>query len=184
MNCKNSNGLTLLELLIVMSVVGVLLSMVPNGYAALTEKRRLEAAAEAVRSHLYLARSEAIRQMRAVTVTHPVGTAAAWQLGLNDEGVCDTALMAVDAEGACSLRIDGVRALQVLHGAEYPGVSATASRVSTRFDPLNGTTFGSNATVRLTSGSGRELRIVISNVGRIRTCSPGGAAHVSGFSTC
>ncbi len=181
---NNPYGLTSIELLIVLTVIGVLLTLVPNSYAALVEKRRLEAAAEAVRVHLYLARSEAIRQMRAVTVTHPVGTAATWRLGLSDEGVCDTALMAVEAEGACSLRIDGVRVLQVLHGAEFPGVSATASRVSTRFDPLNGTTFGSNATVRLISGSGRELRIVISNIGRIRTCSPSGTAHVSGFSTC
>lgn len=184
MNTRYAYGLTLVELLVVMAILGMLLTMVPSGYAAFLEKQRLEAAAEAVRTHLQLARSEAIRQMRAVTVTHPSGASSNWQLGMNDDGICDPSLTDANATDACSLKMEGQRTLMVLNGHDFSGVSTMTTRTATRFDPLNGTSFGSNATVRLTTDSSREVRIVIANIGRIRTCSPAGTAYVSGYPPC
>lgn len=184
MNRRHIRGVTLIELLVVTAVLAILLTSVSGAYAALIEKRRLEGAAEAVRSHLQLARSEAIRQMKPMTVTHPDADDPLWRIGLHDDGPCTTALADPALPGACTIFRDTSRVLAVLDGAQYPGVQASASRPTTRFNALNGTSFGTNATVRLRSRSGHELRVIVANVGRVRTCSPAGSAHVAGYAAC
>ena len=74
--------------------------------------------------------------------------------------------------------------LKVFDSVAFPGVIAAASRPLTRFDPARGTAMGTNATVRLRSPSGREVRVIASNIGRVRVCSPAGDASVPGYPIC
>lgn len=157
-------GLSLVELLITLAVAILLLGTALPDIKHYFERARLRGATEAVRSHLALARSEAIKQSRAIVVRYEMGSGVGWSL--------------------VSQTQDSAEALGTLQGSEFPGISAQANRPATRFDGRIGAAFGSNVTIRLQSPAGLETRVIVANTGRIRTCSPAGAGNVGGFVAC
>jgi type IV fimbrial biogenesis protein FimT len=73
---------------------------------------------------------------------------------------------------------------RVFKAASFPAggpVSLSANTSSLRFDPANGTV-SPTGTLSLTDRRGREVRHVVSIMGRVRTCSPG--ASVKGYAPC
>ncbi len=65
---SGSAGLTLLEVLVVMALLGVMVSLAAPGVSALHQQHRLQAQAESLWSSLVLARSEALSRQQRVTV--------------------------------------------------------------------------------------------------------------------
>ncbi len=81
-------GLTLLEALVVVALLGVMVSLAAPGLSALRQQHQLQAAAEGLWSSLVLARSEALRRQQRVTVcarqagqSEACGGGADWQQG-------------------------------------------------------------------------------------------------------
>lgn len=185
MLAKRSSGLSLIELLVAMSVIAILATAGQAFAVSLVDVRRVSGAADAIRSQLQLARSEAIKQMRIMTITYSMADTSDWRMGTRDgDAECDTALSDPAQADSCSIPQGADRVLTVLTSAQFPGVAAHANRSATRFNPLRGTSAGSNLTIRLTSAGGKEVRVIVSNLGRVRTCSPLGAAKVGGYVAC
>jgi len=98
---KTKNGFTLIELLVTVAVVSILLAIGVPEYKRMTEDNRLVATINKLAGDLNLARSEAVKQGRAVTLCASTsGTACSgstdWTHGwiafidLNRDGVADT----------------------------------------------------------------------------------------------
>ncbi len=65
---KNANGFTLIELLVTVAVVSILLAIGVPEFKRMTENNRMVAAINRMTSDLNLARSEAVKQGRSVTL--------------------------------------------------------------------------------------------------------------------
>ncbi len=184
MQRKRTSGFSLVELLITLAVIGVLLGAGQPLMAMMLESRRVSGAAEAVQSALHFARSEGIKQMVPMVVTYSMNNTGAWRVGIRDRTTCDTTVADPEDEIACSIPQADERVLKVFEAAEFPGVIARATRGSTRFNPVRGTALGTNATVTLRSAGGKEVRVIVSNIGRVRSCSPSGDGKVLGYPAC
>lgn len=184
MSRKCTSGFSLVELLAALVVIGILLGMGQPLMATMLESRRVSGAAEAVQSALHFARSEGIKQMVPMVVTYSMDGTDVWRVGIRDHAPCDTAVADPAHNAACSIPQGGERVLKVFGSGEFPGVIAGASRSATRFNPIRGTALGTNATITLKAAGGKEVRVIVSNIGRVRSCSPGGNGKVPGYVTC
>lgn len=184
MRKKSPAGFGLIELLVTLLVVAILLVTGQPMMTTILEVRRVSGAAEAVQSTLHFARSEGVKQMAPMVVTYSMDGTDNWRVGIRDRSTCDTAVADPVEEDACSIPEGGERVLKLFGSAEFPGVIARSSRAATRFDPARGTALGTNVTVRLRSASGKEVRVIVSNIGRVRSCSPDGDGKVPGYAAC
>ncbi len=163
-----SRGFTLLELVLALAVLTVLLAVGVPGFSALADKSTLRGAARALHADLWLARSEAIKRNRPVTLSFGRVSDTQWCYGLAEGKTgCDC------LAGDCA--IDGVRQVRtsqdigagVLMQALPRFFPGGVSRIT--FDPMDGT--AGNGTIRLVSGEGVEARVVVSRLGRVRVCT-------------
>jgi type IV fimbrial biogenesis protein FimT len=163
-------GFTLLELLVVVSVLAVLMLIAVPSMQAMLTRNHLKAAAQSIAEDLQWTRSEAIKRNRILLVAFDVEH---WCYGVGDAGAahCNCRLAPEDA-GACSLK----RRL----GTDFPGIGLAATFAGTRFDPLRATS--NNGTLTLTATNGTSLKVVLSRLGRVRICAPAGA--VAGYDAC
>jgi Tfp pilus assembly protein FimT len=171
-----------------MAVLTILVVLVTAGVpslAALLDRNRVRGAAETLASELRYARSEAIaHSLAGDTYVHfkvDAGDATDWCYGLTTRTGCDCEVTDPTAADACVLEVAGTNVLKTVDSRIYRTVEMTGAPASTRFDPVRGV--ADNGTVTLRSGAGREIRVAVSALGRVRLCSPAGSAHVPGYAT-
>ena len=169
-------GLTLLELAIVVAITAIVAATAAPSFTALIDARRLDSAATRLAADIQLARSEAIARNRPLRlslfdgagatcwIVHS-GAAADCRCGTEEGAVC----------GATARTIKSV----VLANSER--VSVAGNVASIVFDPLHGTSTPTG-TLRLVGARGNAIHHVVNVAGRVRSCSPDGA--VPGYSPC
>jgi prepilin-type N-terminal cleavage/methylation domain-containing protein len=86
-----SKGFTLIEVMIVISILGVLLALGTPGFKSMIDKQRVRGTCETIYQNIALARSSAASLNRNVTVTIGGGATTSWCLGVNDTNAvgCD-----------------------------------------------------------------------------------------------
>jgi type IV fimbrial biogenesis protein FimT len=184
-------GVTLIELLVTIVVLGILAAIAVPAMNDMLERRRLIGATEAVYDQVIMARSEAIKQSRDTYVRLQPGTA--WCLGVHDlpggaTPGCDCAQNDPENAAACTLRVHGEqdRVLRVLSAADFRGVSMAAptTAMNVRFNFVRGIVVGTGRTITL-STTPREYRlnVVVSSLGRVKICAPAGS-KVGGYPSC
>lgn len=174
----NAKGLTLLELLIVVAIVGILGALTVPAMGRYFEQERLRGALLSLKQELVYARSEAIRRHKDVYIV--VSAGPAWCVGISLQENCDCALYDPAQSASCTVVSNGVPVLRRLAGENYPGVTLDRA-LDFRFNGFRGLPYrqGSfSGTLRLNSGiySGR---VVISRIGRIKAC-----ADILGMEAC
>jgi prepilin-type N-terminal cleavage/methylation domain-containing protein len=182
---RRSRGFTLVELMITLIVLAVLVALAMPSMTETLDRRRLIGAAEAIYSQLQFARSEAIKGGRDMVVSYTAGTA--WCSGMREAGTtCDCTETDPAVSDACAILGDGsTRVLKVEKASSFSGISIGTSAASIEFNNVRGTVDGGSGTVTLTSAANsRELRVVVSALGRIRMCSPTGTTNVAGYPAC
>lgn len=158
---RGRNGLGLIELLLVTTLVATLAAMGAAGFRPLLDRLRLAAVCGEFRAALALTRNEAIRRGKRVDLVpvSPAGWSGGWQ---------------VVADGGQSLVYRG----PVLPPGLRVSASLTdGSRAYLAFAPTGRPRTDKSATVpqfgSLTFGLGDERRkILISFLGRVRLCDP------------
>ncbi len=170
------SGLTLIEIASVLAITAILAATALPSLADFIDARRLNSAASALAADVQFVRSEAVARNRTVRlsiqgdanqscwIVH-TGGAAGCRCGSSGPAVC--------AGAAEQIRTT------VLGPADR--VSVQANVVSIVFDPLHGTSTPAG-TLRLVDRRGRAVHHIVNIMGRVRSCSPGGA--VPGWRAC
>lgn len=162
---SHTRGVTMLELMTVISIGGILLSLAIPSYFDFIERKRLKSATELVYNDLKYAHSESIKRQGTLFITYQTGPN--WCYGIDDAGECDCSV-------ANDCQIDGVE--KVERAVDYPGTSLTvngltagASNPFASFEGIRGVvdTVGS---VTLTRATG-TARVDVDKLGLIQHCS-------------
>jgi type IV fimbrial biogenesis protein FimT len=172
-----ARGLTLIEGLAVVAVAAVLVGSGVPSMQDLVGKVRLDGQSSEL--------SQAVAHARAMAVSHNDGVRLSVKPA-EDGAVC--LIVHTGDASSCSCAAGGApqcsTETHVFKASSFPAggpVSVSANVQSLRFDPINGTVSPSG-TVVITGRDGHQVRHVVSLMGRLRTCSPGGA--VKGYAPC
>ncbi len=178
---QEQTGFTLLELMLTLTVLGVLMTLAAPSMQEMLARNRLKSAAHALAEDLQWTRGEAIRRNTELYVTFNPAT---WCYGVSVTKGCDCRLSDPAASSACTLPTDGEAILRTVAGVDFPGIAVSATFTGappeTSFKPRRVTATGGSMT--FTSGQGTQLRVVLSLLGRVRVCSP--AKSVPGYPAC
>lgn len=195
---RSLRGFTLLEIMITMTILGIVLAIGIPSMNGIMETKRLVTATEQIYEHVQQARLEAIARSSNFYVNFNADGSATWQYGFSATNNCDLSQATNTGASACVTIIDdgdgsvhgrngvtdtGDLVLTRFTNADYQNVSMTlalaggASQLT--FDPLRGTSNGGDIT--LTSASGKNLKVKVGLLGQLRICSPDGS--VPGYST-
>ncbi len=152
----------------VLAVLAVLVAMALPPSAALLQRQRLTAAAEALAGDLAEARFEAARRGLVLHIASSGGPAWCWSV-------------AVSAGCDCS-ELPSSCAWKAVRAADYPGVRLQEP-LQARIDPSGS---GAPASATLASPRGDLLQVDLTPMGRARICVPGGqpAAAASRYPRC
>lgn len=189
MTNKNAKGVSLIEVMVVVVVLGVLVSVVAPSFADLLNRRRILAVAAEIATDLAYARSEAGIRTQNVTLTF-------MQVGGSAGMSCYTLSVSQSAFGsctctnaigtACSAGRKEIRSMQLANhvGVSFAADSPTWSRLSRgKIDFVSPQMFPSlNDFQVAVEGRGGKLKIVLSDLGLVSTCSPDGS--ISGVRRC
>lgn len=172
-----SQGLTLVELLTVVAVLGIVLAVAAPSLADIINKRRVELVAAELGSDLAYARAEGGLRSREVSlrfasnaqtscyVVHVLGTI----------GECNC-LKAAGSECSSS-KFDNQIALKVTRVRAARGVTLVppAGAPVITFEPPQATLNGAGASVTVVGNRGYKLEARLNKLGRVQLCDPDGS---------
>ncbi|WP_394176737.1 GspH/FimT family pseudopilin [Thalassotalea litorea] len=182
---KKIRGVTFIELMITLVIISILALVAAPSFVRSIESRNLTSAAEALYSHLQLARSESLLRSEDVVFSVSGLGSTSWAFGINELTACDPTIADNTSASACVLQIDdgdgafvaaNDNVLHKMDGTEFTDVTMQMSVVSgsasnsITFDPARGTTDGARL-YTLTSKSGSSVSISLSLIGNIKLCS-------------
>jgi type IV fimbrial biogenesis protein FimT len=173
---KRARGVTLIELLIGLTILGILVMLALPSYSAWIQNAKIRAATESLQAGLQLARTEAVRRnvlvelvlTESVPAPADVGTIAAATNGRNW-------VVRVFQAGGIYTQGDFIQGKNIADSGGA-GVAVAAGASSLRFNGAGRPTPTPAATVVIDvtnpSGGDRPLRVTVSRGGVIRTCDP------------
>jgi type IV fimbrial biogenesis protein FimT len=169
-------GISLVETLICVAITSLVLGAGLPSFEAATERRHLEGGSAQLETDIQLARSEAVLRNRTVRLS--VAATASGSCYLVHTGKAGDCRCSPDASAIC---IPGAVALRSV-GFRAGGTLQLRSNVSAIvFDPVKGTSTPTG-TLRFTGRQGREIRLVVNLMGRVRSCSP--TDDLAGYVRC
>jgi type IV fimbrial biogenesis protein FimT len=176
MDIRAPKGFTLVELLIAITVAGILMAIAAPSFNSFIDMYRVKRAGDTISAFLINTKSEAIKRNTTVrAVFQSADSGATWCVGMTTASTCDCMVA-----NAC--QIDS--ADRVVRGSDYKDIVLTspADGAMFSFSPLRGTANSGNAQVQ--SDNGSQVRVIVTGTGRIRLCSPSGSANLKGYAVC
>lgn len=169
-SAPRATGFTLLELLIAMTIAGLMSAMALPNFSSLVARHRLHAVAYDLQADIALARQEAGR--RAVPVHLMFQPGAQWCYALST-GV------GIDCRQASVAPGNGV--IKVVRAADQPGVLLLEA-TTMALDGRNGASLSGAGHARFGTTEGRQLQVRLGTLGRASLCAP--ADRVAGMPDC
>jgi type IV fimbrial biogenesis protein FimT len=173
---RSARGLTLIEMLSVVAIIGVLAGSAMPAFDKFKSRRVLEGTAAEAMTDLHYARSEAVSRNRSVRVSllEAVGIGQCLVIHTGSAGDCTCS-----SSGAqCQPGVEVVKSSWFAAGAPARVSSNVASMV---VDPVRAT-FSPAGRLRITLSDGTEVQHIVTPAGRIRSCSPSGG--MKGYPAC
>lgn len=204
-HCINEKGVTLLELLIAMSILGVIITVAVPSFSEFGDTQRLIGATEQIFGHIQQARSESVTGNTRSYIKFDVDGTASWEYGFSTvSGTCNLTVTNPTTANACVTVVDdGDGSVDPGDGSvdtddlilnrftsdEWGDVKLNINSFSSgttqiNFDPVRGTS--SSGEINLESGVGKRLNIEMSLLGRPTICVPSSSitSTVGNYSGC
>jgi type IV fimbrial biogenesis protein FimT len=168
-------GITLIELAITLTVLGIIVSMVAPSVRGLLDRHALTGSADVLRSDLQYLRAQSVarteRLWLAVQST-PEGSCYVAYAGSRGDCSCDAR-----GQSRCNAAGHALRSA----GFASDGRVRLASAVDPmRFDPVRGTVSPAG-TLSLSSAEGEAVDVIVTPLGRVRACT---RSHLPGYPAC
>lgn len=184
---KCQRGLGLVELLIAVTVLGIIAAIATPSFSDMLNRRRVQAVATSISTDLAYLRTE--QSLRPKDLTMYINTSPAargtscYAIGiLQNLGDC-ASCWETDPNKVCTRSMPLVRAERL---STSTNVSFTASASKLKFDQLRLTPIPSNFSFDICGASSIDprpvLRVELNAVGRAKICSPNGS--ISGYGSC
>ena len=162
---KQHSGLTLIELVLVIAIISIITGFVTPAFAKIIDNYRLKSAAHDIYSHLQLARHEALRTGKPISINFNQDSEN-WCYGFSDDqtaGNCNC----LESQ---SCKVDGIekRYFYSNNNIDLAQARFSGSDNILVFSPENGT--ARSGSVWLRSVKKEMMAVVISRLGRIRIC--------------
>ena len=178
---SNLRGVTLIELMVGLAVLGGLLAMAAPFAGQMISNAKIRTAAESILSGLQLARSSAVTQNSQVHFELPNGANSSWVVCVTTTTCADpvatiiqsrtaaegTSIVAV-APNVTTLVFNGFGALTPATLAALPAATATTAKTANICVGLAGV----GLTSAYSSASERRLKVVVETGGTVRLCDP------------
>lgn len=173
-NCGlNAKGFTALELLVTVSILGILLVVGATSFQSFLRDHRLIAVSEALYDDLHLAQKVAIRNRANIYVS--IQSGASWCYGITDLASCD-------CSGTPVCTLGGVQ--HVVNSTTYSGFTLATTNLASNsltFEGIRGTQNTGGSTMTFTSNaSSSSITIKLNDMGYTKICSD----TVRGYSAC
>lgn len=169
-------GLSVVESLIGAAIAATVVASAAGGLVSWRAQLGVQQAAAEFETDVHFARSLALARNETVRLSlAPAGDGACWIVHTGPRDACRCADGGRSACGAVG---------EVLRTAHWPSaqpVHVDANARSVAFDPLHGTASPA-LTVRFGAAGARSVHQVVSILGRVRSCVPGGG--LSGYRPC
>jgi type IV fimbrial biogenesis protein FimT len=177
-----SRGLTLVELVVTLAVVGILAAVALPGMSDYFDRQRLVSQMREIADVAQLARSEAIKRSASgpsdlKTVAMTISPGSPWFIGLsNGTAAC--------SGSGCVINEGGTAVSHTVTANQCSGctMEAPAAQAVVVFDLRGLVTGGTEQAITLQSPKGKQLSLTINRLGRISLCTPGGS--LTGYPTC
>jgi len=207
----HSSGISLVELLVTLCILAIICVKTITSYAITSERHQIIAAVEALKSHLQLARIESIKRNITLRLSFVADNSKVWSYGITDEVSssdtrkgCDPTITNPQEPHACTIEYDNNLSQDydgdsnntdpILYHYDQSDFSNISMSGKTRDYPTfsGGAKYATFNPIRGTSSAGSvdfisdhyELRLVLSMMGRIRSCSPDPNKKVPGHESC
>lgn len=181
---RKSRGVTLVELLMVLVVLGVLATVVAPSFRGMMVRQRVQGIHDQLVTDFQLARSEQAARTNATT---PIQVAVTF--GSNAQLTCYTihtvgaACNCTSTPGAaCAPGAQEIRTVQVQRAQGVTLAASSASGTVVTFSPPQGAATPTDLTVTVQGDPSGQLRTEVGGVGRLSVCSPDGSMR--GVPTC
>ncbi len=191
-SCR-SKGFTLMELLITVTVTAIILALAMPSYSEIINKRAVKNAAEQSSTFMALARAEAVKRNRPVTVRIATsGSNFCIGLTTDPDGNCDcftaNSCQMVSGDQAASVALTGDGFENIVLPPTLSTLGTAKSPLLLTFDPVRGildTGVGRDVQAELlfASENGQfSLRMETGLSGRSEICAPSG--NLPGYKVC
>lgn len=181
-----NRGFTLLELMIVLTVVAIGIALAVPSYEEVLQRRETTSKAESLAAFLAYAQSAAMKRNTAISIQLTRIDANDWCIGA-DESLTGCDCRGVDEDDLCT--IEGVTKSINSTTQTRSNLSDYAVDTVFAFDPIRGTMItadlGNPHSFTLQSDNGNyELEVNVGVTGRIRVCNSDPDKAVPGFKSC
>lgn len=164
MNRSFQHGMTLIELMITLTILGILVVAAMPSYSKWIQNSQIRTASDATLNGLQLARAEAVRRNAAVAFAFGSGTA--WTITMvSDSTVVQSRPAGEGSKSVTSTVTPNGATTVTFNGLGRVGANADASDSITQIDLDVPTTI-------LAAVDSRDLRILIGTGGQLRLCDP------------
>lgn len=161
MRAKRQRGFTLTELVIAITVAGIMIGLATPSFIDMIQKKRLKLAAETVIADFSFFRQEGLKR-RVPDFAFNVDDGATWCYGI--------------AVGTCTCTTANSCDVREVSSDDFNGIaSLTSSSAKFSYDWVRGTVTA--GTITLATPRGFDLRVVINGLGRTSICSPSNNVH-------
>lgn len=185
-------GFTFIELLVVITLIGISLTLAIPSWDKVSQKRRVTNVTEQAAAFLAVAQGEAQKRNQPVSLAFSRSSAQTWCIGAAvGLGGCDCTETGADSAQYCAL--DGAQSS--IQAADFPFVNLVQAIDSqpgggdarVTFDPIRGILQPAGDSLQLTFESANgdlQLRLQLGPTGLLSICNPDADKVVSGYKTC
>lgn len=193
---RKQQGLTLLELLIVLAVAAILVTLAAGPVGRTIERRSLEGVTEELKNQIQMGRTEAMKLNQPVSVRFVRTSASEWCLGLkgNDTAGCDCTVTDVAAADYCEIQdLPQIVSIEAGQGVALDAIPTfTAGAAATDggdngfvFDPVHGTLANLNDVGTVTIATDHyEVTIAMLPSGIMSTCYTANSDLIARYPEC